>query len=700
MKAVPAQHLKSFVVDRCAANRYRHGVVRSGDRPPKNPRPPLFRQARILASPDNYHQVSRLRVAVIDGPYSDFALSRILARNPVSLGAASCAARPNGACNHGSFIVGLLGARGDAPIPGLCPDCELLHISLFADEDAAQTSVSDLALAITGASASCASLINLSLAVLGEGGRSDEALAIALDRAEAAGAIVMAAAGNQGRLTASRILSHPVTIPVVAVDAAGNPLPDSNFGPLISRKGVAALGHQLRGYAPDGGTTVMSGSSVATAVATGIVAQVWSARPNVDGATIRAALAGLRRRDGLAPARLSADVLMAKLDQILTSRSTGAGVALQSGRSNSLRLQGGSTMSDSNGAPGVFPGAAARYATPRDTVAPAQGSGGCACGGASNGACTCSNAAAARSGLVYVLGTVDCKFPDQCVSNEFQWVAETMGIEQGNDEPLRTWIYRVLTAEPAEANPVELEPKKRGAKKPEPRKPEPKKSRPRYIARQLCWELTVEGQLAYHLALDDWQDLDDLIECLRESPHVDLVQIAGSSSMIPVEACQGEVAPVLQVAQITAYEPNDFVEWVAKALQTPEGAPSNASELVLSLLDRLVQAADNFGDEDQWRALNFLAVRYGPLYELYAEKVGRDDYLLDSIRVVPSRMSRQRPLERQIVDVIFSFVNTKGACAVERYFTRVDITCMFPFIITTLKREGNRGAFVPNYFDR
>jgi hypothetical protein len=68
--------------------------------------------------------------------------------------------------------------------------------------------------------------------------------------------------------------------------------------------------------------------------------------------------------------------------------------------------------------------------------------------------------------------------------------------------------------------------------------------------------------------------------------------------------------------------------------------------------------------------------------------------------VAPSRMSRRRPLDRQIVDVVFSYVNTKVVCAVEKYFTRVDVTCMFPFVITTLQREGETGPFVPNYFDR
>ena len=174
-------------------------------------------------------QLAPPRIAIIDGPYNAAALSNVLAREPVNLGSATCAVRPNSACGHGTFILGLLGARTDAPIPGWCPDYDLVHISLFADEDAAQAGVTDLARAIDDAVASGASLINLSLAILGDDGRSENALAIALDRAEGAGVVVMAAAGNQGRWTASQILSHPVTIPVVAMDAAGNLLPDCNF---------------------------------------------------------------------------------------------------------------------------------------------------------------------------------------------------------------------------------------------------------------------------------------------------------------------------------------------------------------------------------------------------------------------------------------------------------------------------------------
>ena len=678
MKAVTTSLLRSFAVEIDGANLHGRGVATQGDRSPGNHCTPLRRKARNLATSNSDNQFSRLRIAVIDGPYSADVLSGILARNPVRLGDARCAIPPNSACSHGSFIMGLLGARADASIPGLCPDCELLHISLFADEDAAQTSVSDLALAITDAVASGASLINLSLAVLGEGGRSDEALAMALDRAEAAGAVVMAAAGNQGRLTASQILSHPVTIPVVAVDAAGHPLPESNFGPLISHKGVAALGHHVRGYAADGGTTIMSGTSVATAVATGIVAQVWSARPNVGGATMRAALAGPLPRDGPAPPKLAADVLVAKLDQILASRSTGARAALRSGRSNSLRLQGGSTMSDNNGAPGVFPGAAARYSAPRDTVAPAQGSGGCACG-RENGTCTCSNRATSR--LVYVLGTVDCQFPDQSVSDEFQAAADTLGIEQGQ-QSVRSWVHQVLTHERA----------RRGL---------------RYIARQISWVLKVERQPAYYLTLRDWQDLDALIACLGEPDGPDgwdLTLVAGSSSPVPVEASPGLLAPVVQAELVCAYKREQLVGWFElpaprrgrrRAAAEPEEPLPDRQGLTASLFRRLVQLADSFGDSDEKRALNYLAVRYKPLYQLYAQKIARGEFLLTSVGVIPSRLWR----DRRIVDPVFTFQRTTGTLE-EKYFVRVDVTYLFPFLVNSLHLDERFGGFVPNYFDR
>jgi hypothetical protein len=97
----------------------------------------------------------------------------------------------------------------------------------------------------------------------------------------------------------------------------------------------------------------------------------------------------------------------------------------------------------------------------------------------------------------------------------------------------------------------------------------------------------------------------------------------------------------------------------------------------------LVQCADNLGDNDEWRALNFLAVRYRPIYEKYADMADHHD--LDSIRVVKSRLSR----ENHIVDPVFAFRN-RQTDVVRKFFVRVDVTHLFPIIVNHLSE----------YFDR
>ena len=75
---------------------------------------------RVIRQPNDAHAV---RVAVIDGPYDTTALAPFLAQAPVSLGNGNCSV-PNSACNHGTFVMGLLGARRDALIPGTLPRFE------------------------------------------------------------------------------------------------------------------------------------------------------------------------------------------------------------------------------------------------------------------------------------------------------------------------------------------------------------------------------------------------------------------------------------------------------------------------------------------------------------------------------------------------------------------------------------------------
>lgn len=95
-------------------------------------------------------------------------------------------------------------------------------------------------------------------------------------------------------------------------------------------------------------------------------------------------------------------------------------------------------------------------------------------------------------------------------------------------------------------------------------------------------------------------------------------------------------------------------------------------------------AADNAGSTDEHRALNYLAVRYPAIYATAADAFGRNASL-SAVDVQPSPLSSTR----NVVDIIFSFTN-RSTDVIEKFFTRVDVTEEFPFLITKMSP----------YFDR
>ena len=82
--------------------------------------------------------------------------------------------------------------------------------------------------------------------------------------------------------------------------------------------------------------------------------------------------------------------------------------------------------------------------------------------------------------------------------------------------------------------------------------------------------------------------------------------------------------------------------------------------------------------------MNYLAVRYPAIYATAADAFGRNSSLT-AVDVQTSPLSSTR----KVVDVIFSFTN-RATDVVEKFFTRVDVTEEFPFLVTKMSP----------YFDR
>jgi hypothetical protein len=188
----------------------------------------------------------------------------------------------------------------------------------------------------------------------------------------------------------------------------------------------------------------------------------------------------------------------------------------------------------------------------------------------------------------------------------------------------------------------------------------------RYLVREMCWILTIEGVETYILKPRDPVDFELLVESLRNAPtrnDFDLV-IGVKGPIASPEMCNGLMIPIVTFDQIYSFNKDELI----KSIPKPENVQAKKfSDTASELLDRVMQMADNAGATDEHRALNYLAVRYDAIYANTAELHGRD-FSLTSIEVRPSRLSGVR----KIVDVIFSYTN-RNTAVVEKYFVRVGI---------------------------
>jgi len=269
-------------------------------------------------------------------------------------------------------------------------------------------------------------------------------------------------------------------------------------------------------------------------------------------------------------------------------------------------------------------------------------------GGVETGECaSCGNAQSLNgaANFVYALGRIQARFPTLAIEKEFAQAAgraETAGLT--NNEVIQSVLAQKQN---------------------------------RYLVRQLCWVFTVEGLDTYLLRPRDPADLDLFVEALRSSPRpTDVDVIIGVRGPIAApQLCNGLMVPIVTVDHLYSFD----IDSLLKSIPRPQAiAKDRFSSTAEELFWRVMRMADNSGDSDEHRALNYLAVRYSAIYAHTAEAFGRN-FALSSVDVRPSRLSGVR----RIVDVIFSFTNRQNDVS-EKSFVRVDVTDEFPFLMTKM----------------
>ncbi len=182
---------------------------------------------------------------------------------------------------HGTRIASLLVGRPDGPAPGLAPGITLLTLSPYHGREGAQTLATDqvaLAYAILTAIEAGAHIINFSGGQLDSSGEASPILEQAIETATKSGVLILASAGNDGCACLHVPAAHRNVLAVGACNENGNPAEFSNWGDKYRGNGILAPGVNLITADLDGGVISVSGTSYATAVASGVAALLLSAQ--------------------------------------------------------------------------------------------------------------------------------------------------------------------------------------------------------------------------------------------------------------------------------------------------------------------------------------------------------------------------------------------------------------------------------------
>lgn len=247
-------------------------------------------------------------IALIDGPVvaTHPALSNARIRD---LGARGCSFAGSVACQHGTFVAGILAARRNSGAASIAPDCALLVRPIFAEtvaDELVSAHPEELADAISECVDAGAHVVNLSVALLHSSAAGEARIKESLRHAVHRGVLVVTASGNQASVGSTAITRYPWVIPVVACDSAGRPLGMANLGRSIGNNGLCAPGRSITSLGTDGKLATFTGSSAAVPFVTGTIALLRSLFPNIAADTIKRALLGTPRGRTLVPPVLNA----------------------------------------------------------------------------------------------------------------------------------------------------------------------------------------------------------------------------------------------------------------------------------------------------------------------------------------------------------------------------------------------------------
>lgn len=270
------------------------------------------------------------------------------------------------------------------------------------------------------------------------------------------------------------------------------------------------------------------------------------------------------------------------------------------------------------------------------------------------------------SGRVYAVGQLAPQFPSIDIEKEFAQLAA--GVGNGMTE---TALLREVISAPEN----------------------------RYLARHMCWVFTAQQVEAFAVLPREEADVIRLVELMPSTDADAVMHVVVGRSVPPGwidSPCAESGLPTVVADQLLGFTLDEFAEALpdthaASAGERPSGADAPRARtpaaggasreqfqtIVREVFHRLTRRSDNRGIADEHRALNYLALRYPPLYHAVTQAYG-DGKMLVGIHARHSHSG-----DRRLVSVGLAFRHRRTDIT-ERYQCVVDVTG-FPFLVSGLE---------------
>lgn len=200
-----------------------------------------------------------------------------------------------------------------------------------------------------------------------------------------------------------------------------------------------------------------------------------------------------------------------------------------------------------------------------------------------------------------------------------------------------------------------------------------------YLARELCWIFSIQGVDAYLVRPRSFPELLEFIQYLvpnaGENRYATVVGPRGG--IAGPEVCAGLQLPMALANQFYHFTYKEMVEHIVAAAKVK-------ADVAESMLSQMLQLADNAGDTDEHRAINYLTLRYMGVYEMAANMLKPDGsppgvFSLKGVIARPANVQGTR----RLIDVIFQYEERSSRERIQ-WYCRVDVSGQFPFLVSTL----------------